>query len=266
MKSDRRETVIVTGATGYFGRYFVKALMNQYHVIAIARDRDKLADLNRDCDDQLTVVSMDLNKIENLRQEFEGLLENYSVKGLVNNAFPLGSSAGFNTAQGKLPNIQPNMIMTAYAAGAIAPLLLIQSFGNYLIEKKLTGKIVNISSMYGSVSPDPALYEGKEMFNPVSYGMAKAALEYLTKYVASFWGKHGIRCNAIAPGPFPNIEFSSENATTDEEFLNRLRVRTCNRNVGHPSQLIGTLRLLLSEDAEFINGEVIHVDGGWTVR
>ena len=193
-------------------------------------------------------------------------MREYPVVGLVNNAFPLGKATGFNTPEGALDSITPNMLMNAFSAGAVAPMVLIQEFGNALMAENKSGKIVNISSMYASVSPDPALYEGKSTFNPVGYGMTKAALEYLTKYVASFWGAKGIRCNAIAPGPFPNTEFESENATRDNQFLDRLKAKNCNNEVGHPMQLLGALKLLLSDDAEFINGEIIRVDGGWTVR
>lgn len=258
--------VVVTGATGYFGGYFVEALAQNYHVLAMARSLEKLEALQQKVGADLTPVCCDLNDLEQTRTTMRYLTREYNVVGLVNNAFPLGKATGFNTPDGALDSITASMVQNAFSAGAVAPMVLIQEFGNALLADNKTGKIVNISSMYASVSPDPALYEGKSTFNPVAYGMAKAALEYLTKYVASFWGAKGIRCNAIAPGPFPNTEFDSENATRDTQFLNRLKAKNCNSAVGHPTQLLGALKLLLSNDAEFINGEIIHVDGGWTVR
>lgn len=261
-----KKAVIITGATGYFGRYFVKALVKDYFVIAIGRDEAKLTALQREFGPQVIMKRWELSDLERLGSQFDDLAREYQVVGLVNNAFPLGKSTGFNTPEGKLEKIKPEMLLNAFTAGAVAPLVLTQAYGNYLISNGLRGKIVNISSMYAMVAPDPGLYKGKETFNPISYGMVKAALEYQTKYVASFWGDSGIRCNAIAPGPFPNVEFESENATQDQEFLSRLKDKTCNRQIGHPSQLIDILKLLLSDGAEFINGEVIHVDGGWTVR
>lgn len=271
MSSNNKPAVVVTGATGYFGGYFVKALAQDFHVIALSRNADKLdllANEVRATDNQahISPVVCDLTNLTQTRDIMAKLVRDFSVTGLVNNAFPLGTSTGFNTPEGALGDITSEMVLNAFAAGAAAPLVLIQEFGKALIERGEPGKIVNISSMYACVAPDPALYAGKSTFNPVGYGMAKAALEYLTKYVASFWGAKGIRCNAIAPGPFPNTEFQSENATRDTEFLARLSAKNCNHQTGHPSQLTGTLKLLLSNDAEFINGEVIKVDGGWTVR
>ncbi|UAA39543.1 SDR family oxidoreductase [Paraneptunicella aestuarii] len=270
MSTDNSRTnkpcIVVTGATGYFGGYFVEALAQDYHVLAMARNLEKLEAMQQRLGDNVTPVCCDLSDLEQARTSMRYIMREYNVVGLVNNAFPLGKATGFNTPDGALDKITTDMMLNAFSAGAVAPMVLIQEFGNALMERKATGKIVNISSMYASVSPDPVLYEGKTTFNPVSYGMTKAALEYLTKYVASFWGAKGIRCNAIAPGPFPNVEFDSENATRDNQFLDRLRAKNCNHEVGHPTQLLGALRLLLSDDAEFINGEVIRVDGGWTVR
>lgn len=267
MSDTSRKTIVVTGATGFFGSYFVKALADEYHVVAISRSQEKLDKLVASIDSEhLSSVACDLTDLTLTRQTMRRIVQTHNVVGLVNNAFPLGKATGFNTPEGGLSSISSDRVINAFSAGAVAPLVLIQEFGNALIERGQTGKIVNISSMYASVSPDPALYEGKTTFNPIGYGMAKAALEYMTKYVASFWGSKGIRCNAIAPGPFPNTEFQSENATKDEQFLERLRSKNCNHQVGHPSQLIGPLKLLLSDDAEFINGEILKVDGGWTVR
>jgi len=258
-----RDSVIVTGATGYFGRYFVEHLAREYQVIAIGRDKHKLDSFFAD---EIIKVPCDLSEPEECKKVIKELLATYSVSGLVNNAYPLSKNTGFNTPEGALGLHSIDMFTQAFNCGLISPFVLLQEFGNECIRLEKRGAIVNISSMYASVAPDPKLYDGKDTFNPVSYGMAKAALEYMTKYVASFWGKDNIRCNAIAPGSFPNIETQSENSTTDFEFLQRLKDKTTTGEVGHPKELLAVLSLLLGSNNSFINGQVIHVDGGWTVR
>lgn len=255
--------VIVTGATGYFGRYFVDHLKTQYQVIAFGRDQSKLDNLFAS---DVIKVRVDLQDTQQVREKTQEILKQYPVFGLVNNAYPLNSQSGFNTPNGQLAKHDINMFGAAFDCGLFSPFIMIQELGNHLIEQGKPGAIVNISSMYASVAPDPNLYVGKTTFNPISYGMVKAAMEYMTKYVASFWGIHNIRCNAIAPGSFPNIEFSSENATKDDEFIQRLVAKTCSNRVGHPKDLLGILSLLLSSEGSYINGQVIPVDGGWTVR
>ena len=149
-------------------------------------------------------------------------------------------------------------------SGLLAPMLITQLVGRQMVERKIQGSIINISSMYGVVAPDSRLYEGKTIFNPVTYGVAKAGLNGLTRYAASFWGQHGIRCNSIAPGAFPNQETDSVNAPKDVEFLKRLEKKTALGRTGHPKDLLGLVDLLLSDKASYITGQVVSVDGGWT--
>ena len=135
-----------------------------------------------------------------------------------------------------------------------------------MFRKKSKGSIINISSMYGIVSPRPSLYEGTDFFNPPTYSVNKAGIIALTRYVASFWGEYGVRCNAVAPGPFPNVKGDSFNhVDSDAPFLKRLKNNTALKRVGHPSDLRGALIYLASEASSFMTGQVIVIDGGWTI-
>ena len=95
----------------------------------------------------------------------------------------------------------------------------------------------------------------------------KCWLISLTKYTASFWGQYGIRCNAISPGAFPNTESQSSNSVdkNNSTFLNKLADRTVLGRVGKPKDLIGALILLSSDASDYITGQVLQVDGGWTI-
>jgi gluconate 5-dehydrogenase len=98
--------------------------------------------------------------------------------------------------------------------------------------------------MYALVAPDPGLYEGTETFNPPHYGASKAGLVSLTRYVASFYGKYNIRCNALVPGAFPNTEGKNEPA---EGIMDKLREKTVLGRVGLPNDLMGALIFLASD-------------------
>ncbi len=102
------------------------------------------------------------------------------------------------------------------------------------------GSIVNISTMYAVVAPDPRLYEGTDFLNPPGYSAAKAATLSFTRYVASFWGRYGIRANAILPGPFSNTEDVTANSVDESDpFLDRLASRTSLGRRGRPDELAG---------------------------
>jgi NAD(P)-dependent dehydrogenase (short-subunit alcohol dehydrogenase family) len=126
--------------------------------------------------------------------------------------------------------------------------------------KETCGTILNIASMYGIVAPDHRLYDGKKYANPPSYGAAKAGVLQLTRYLSSFLSPHGIRVNAISPGPFPYESTQKENPA----FIERLAGKNPMNRIGKPFELKGAAALLCSDAASYITGQNISVDGGWT--
>jgi gluconate 5-dehydrogenase len=126
----------------------------------------------------------------------------------------------------------------------------------YLKEAK--GVIVNVASMYGHVAPDYKMYAGTDHANPPSYGAAKAGVIQLTKYLASFLSPHGIRVNAISPGPFPFSDILK-----NEEFIGALEAKTMLNRIGNPEDLKGIIALLCSDASGYMTGQNICVDGGW---
>lgn len=95
------------------------------------------------------------------------------------------------------------------------------------------------------------------------YAMAKAGIHALMRHVASRWGKSGIRANAVAPG----FVLTENNLKTMPEELKALALRnTRSTRTGRPEDIAATVCLLLSDDGEWINGQVISVDGGATMR
>ena len=120
--------------------------------------------------------------------------------------------------------------------------------------------------MYAAVAPSPQLYKGTNFVNPPGYSASKAALLSFTRYVASYWGQHGIRANAILPGPFSNTEDVTPNAVPENDgFIERLRARTCLGRIGRPNELAGALLFLASDASSYITGHGLVVDGGWTI-
>ena len=197
-----KRTVVITGATGFLGRHLVQDLASEYHVIAVARNARKLDELCRDLDARPVVA--DLYDTEHLGPQVVASCRDVPVHGLINNAYDFSEKTGFNTPAGRFEDMPIDAMRAGLESGLLAQLALTQAVGRKMIADGTGGSIVNISSMYGSVAPDRRLYEGKSTFNPITYGIAKAGLNAMTRYLASFWAEHGIRCNSVAPGSFPN--------------------------------------------------------------
>ena len=114
--------------------------------------------------------------------------------------------------------------------------------------------------MYGQVAPDPSNYPAPMSPNPLHYGMQKAAINQMMRYLAVMWGPHQVRCNAVAPGPFPHPEMQRANP----EFIDRLAARVPMGRIGRQHEVAGALAFLLSEASTYVNGHNLVVDGGWT--
>ncbi len=127
-------------------------------------------------------------------------------------------------------------------------------------QKNSGGKIINICSMYGLVSPDFSVYdESPEYLNPPHYGAAKAAVIQLTRYFARYLGPRNIQVNAISPGAFPN-ETVQQNAA----FTDKLKKKTALGRIGQPHDLAGAVVFLSSPASDYVTGHNLVVDGGWT--
>jgi len=264
-------TVVVTGAAGFFGRYIAETFLHAgARVVLLGRSAalaGRCEAYAREFGDGRCVARLvDFYDTPALDAVCAEVATAYEPSVLVNNAFDFSTRTGFNTPAGRLESSTLDQWASAFQSGIYWAVRTTQIIGGSMRARK-AGSIINISSMYGAVSPKPDLYEGTSFFNPPSYGVVKAGLLAFTRYVASFWGADGIRCNALLPGAFPNLESRSANAVADgDEFLDRLAGRTLLRRVGHPRDLRGALLLLASDAGGYITGQGLVIDGGWTVN
>lgn len=116
--------------------------------------------------------------------------------------------------------------------------------------------IVFVSSIYGFRAPDPSLYRGTAMVNPVAYGVSKAGLLQLVRYLAVELAPR-TRVNAISPG---GIERSQPSL-----FVDRYEEQTPLRRLGREDDLIGAFGYLASDLSSYVTGSNLVVDGGWSL-
>ncbi len=119
--------------------------------------------------------------------------------------------------------------------------------------------IVNIASMYGMVIPKFEVYESMDCVNPISYGVGKAGVIHMTKYLANLLAKKSIRVNSVSPGAFPNKEVQKNG-----DFVESLEELIPLSRIGQPEDLNGIITLLCSDESSYITGQNFAVDGGFT--
>lgn len=252
------KTALITGATGHLGSSIAHSLASAGSTVYInSRDSNKVKLLCKDLNSKGFKAQGAHFDITNLN-EVKNFFENTNIDKLdilINNAYQ-GKGGTINTALTK-------DFIDSYEIAVIAAHNLIKLSKTLLINaKNINGdaSIINVASMYGTVSPDLRIYDSEEESNPPFYGAAKAALIQYTRYAAGEYASKGIRVNAITPGPFPSLNVQKENPN----FIKKLENKVPLGRIGK-SEEIGPIVAFLSSDlASYITGAVIPVDGGWT--
>jgi gluconate 5-dehydrogenase len=264
------KTVLLTGASGYLGRTFARAVLaNGARLIALGRSErlpERVAAWRNEFGaERVRGERVDMYDLAALGSVLDRILEEEPfVEVLVNNAHELGPATGFNTPEGSLESAPIDQWLRNLTAGLCWPALTVQKLGPAMRARR-RGSIINVSTMYALVAPNPHLYDGTSFTNPPGYSASKAGLVAFTRYIASYWGSHGIRANALLPGPFSNTEQEAPNAVlAGSEFLDRLGFRTCLGRIGRPEELAGALLFLASDASSYVTGQTLVVDGGWT--
>jgi NAD(P)-dependent dehydrogenase (short-subunit alcohol dehydrogenase family) len=203
---------LVTGATGHLGKSLVAALCEAgAHVILNGRDEGEVYSLGVQLEQKgfkITPFVSDLTDDELLEEGICTILNDTKrLDIIVNNAY--------SGSVGTLDMVSIRDFEQAYQICVVVPFRILQITRPFLkvaSTKNLGGaSIINIGSMYGSVSPDPSLYGDSQANNPIHYGSAKAALLQMTRYLACHLAHDKIRVNCISPGPFPNSNISETN-------------------------------------------------------
>jgi NAD(P)-dependent dehydrogenase (short-subunit alcohol dehydrogenase family) len=265
------KTAVLTGASGFLGRIFCRALLaNGARVVALGRSRrlDTEAaqwseEFGSDC---IAVERIDMYDVSALNAVCDAIASREQrIDVLINNAHELGAATGFNVPEGSLENSTFDQWQRNLQGGVYWAVQTTQRIG-IRMKNQGSGSIINIATMYASVAPRPQLYAGTSSLNPPGYSASKAALVAFTRYTASFWGEFGVRANCISPGPFSNTEdLTGPNAVQeDSPFVRKLKGYTVLSRIGRPQELCGALLFLASDASSYVTGQELRIDGGWT--
>lgn len=249
----------ITGGGGHLGSAMALGLASAgADVFICGRDEKKLKFVANEAQKQgykgqIFYQPLDVTDTVKLETFMQFILEKRKfLSGWVNNA-----SSVISEQQGQMTqdgvNTSLNLCLTQMMLGTQAAAEKMISIGG--------GSIINVSSMYGIVSPPPELYDNyPEFHNPPVYGAAKAAIIQYTRYAACHFAKKDIRVNSISPGPFPKKTVQKETG-----FIQELEKRVPLNRIGEPIDLVGPVIFLLSDASSFVTGHNLVVDGGWTV-
>lgn len=251
------KVALMTGGAGLYGRQIVAALAEAGAETLIAsRDvaaLEKVADEHRRNGCPVAALPLDQGReasILALRDEIRkrwgrlDVLVNNAVLRPMKTGYP-GEDAGASFAES----------MRVNATGLF---LITRAMGDLMAEKK-RGSIINIGSIQGMIGPDPTIYRGTDMsgWYP-DYFFHKGGMINFTRFIASFYGAAGIRCNCVSPGGF----FANQPA----RFVEQYSERTFLGRMASDTDLKGIVVFLASEASAYLTGTNIPVDGGYTAK
>jgi gluconate 5-dehydrogenase len=246
----RGQTAIVTGASSGLGVTFAEALAECGVNLVLAARRierlEKLADsLAKKYDVKVVPVKTDVSQESDVVRMVEAAVEKLgSLEILVNNAGIASLTASVDMSVEEWKRVIDVNLTGVFLCARTAAREMI---------KKNYGKIVNIASIYGAVG---------DIFHAAPYYASKGAVINLTRAFAIEWAQSKINVNAIAPGFFPSE--MTEQVFKDENALKHIISRTPLGRTGEPSDLKSVLLYLASPASNYVTGQTIFVDGGWT--
>lgn len=250
------KTALVTGGAGLYGRQIVRAVAEAGADTYVAsRNKDALDALAKELTSEgLHVTALQYDQgdeasILALRDEI--LRHSGRCDVLVNNSVARPMKKGYNDG---LAAFDESMRINATGLFAIT-----RAFGDAMAERG-GGSIVNIGSIQGMIAPDPTIYRGTSMsgWYP-DYFFHKGGMINFTRFIASYYGDKGIRCNCLSPGGF-----RTENHP--EPFVRQYSDRTFLGRLANESDLMGAVVFLASDASAYITGTNIPVDGGYTAK
>jgi NAD(P)-dependent dehydrogenase (short-subunit alcohol dehydrogenase family) len=238
------KTALITGSTSGIGRATaLKLAAAGARIVLTGRDETRgnaAVAAIREAGGIAEFVAAELSDVTSVRNLAERALElgGGRVDILVNNAglFPYGPTA----------DVTPEEIDTVAAVNVKAPFLLVGALAPAMVANG-SGAIVNISTMVANFGmPGMALY-----------GSSKAALQLLTKAWAAEFGAHGVRVNAVSPGPT-----RTEGTEPMGDGLDQLAATTPAGLPGSADDVADAIVFLVSDSAKHIHGAILPVDGG----
>ena len=239
---------IVTGGAGKLGREIVRGLESCGVRVAVF-DTDA---------DEFPVDVTDRRAIDQAAQRVS---DDWGVPHILVNAAALDSP----------PDAPPEEVgpVESYPEASFDQVMDVNVKGTFLCCQAIgarmagegRGSIVNISSIYGMLSPVQELYEfrrrgGDEFYKPIAYSVSKSALYNLTRYLATYWARNGVRVNTLTlAGVFDD---------QPREFLDAYTARMPIGRMAEPHEVVGPVVFLASDASSYVTGANLVVDGGWS--
>ena len=241
----KNKIILVTGGSGLLGKKIVDKVREEGGT-CIAADVNTVTDLEKGS------VKLDITNEQEVKNGIQLIYDHFGhIDGMVNAAYPRTADWGKKFEEIEVESWRRNIDMQLNSVFILCREVLEK------MKDRKSGVVVNLASIYGVVGPDFDIYKGTSLTMPAAYSAIKGGMINFTKYLASYYGSYNLRINCLSPGGI----FDNQNP----EFVQKYEQKVPMKRMGTAEDIAGPTVFLLSDEASYISGHNLIVDGGWTI-
>lgn len=249
------KNAFITGGCGILGREISMAFLEAgAKVIILDIDSSagkRFVDESQEMREKMEFVEFDVTNLPNIEKTLENLKNRYgNIDVWVNAAYPRTSDWGNKVEDVSLESWQANIEIHLNSYSWISRKVCL------IMKQQMSGSLINIGSIYGTVGPVFSVYENTDMTNPMAYAAIKGGIINLSRYLASYFGKFNVRVNVLCPGGVLNHQ--------EAEFVKNYSKLVPLQRMCNSDEVAAAVLFLASEASSYVTGATLMVDGGWT--
>tara|TARA_B100000787_G_scaffold163914_2_gene146070 strand:+ start:3484 stop:4212 length:729 start_codon:yes stop_codon:yes gene_type:complete len=238
----KNKNIVLTGSEGFLGTFLkIELINNGYNVISI--DKKTIKNNN--------YFKTDLSKSKDIAKTLKKIKTKFKHIDILINLAAVQIFTDFEKRNIEEIDIMLNVNLKAN-------ILLSQFFYKNYFKKQKKGNIINLASIFGVISPNFNNYKKGDRKSSETYGATKSAIIQLTKYFSNYMSKYNVKVNSISPGGIEN------KAVQTKSFIKRYKKNVPLNKMGRKEDVINQVMFLVSKKSDYITGQNIIIDGGYT--